>query len=895
MEEKSYKRFPFDASSPLMVSMFDSAPVMIWVSDVDKLCIYFNRPWLEFAGRDLSAEIGNGWVERVHPDDVQDCWTLYNTAFDSRQKFTMEYRLLNSQGHYRWVLDNGVPYYGPEGDFLGYIGSAIDITSQKDIQSSLHHSEKKYRTLVENLNEGVWVIDQEAITTFVNPKMAQIMGYSIEEMLGRHLFSFMEQEVIESCRQKLEKRRQGILEEHDFTFTRKDGTRLFTRVATSPIFDEKGQYLGSIAGIIDITESHRVAEQLRQSEEFARAVLNSLIAHVAVVDSQGHIIAVNDAWRQFAEQNGGVGERKLHLGANYLSVCQTAIQASSDVFATKAMQGIRDVMEGVQKSFVMEYPCHSMEEERWFSLNVQPFTGPHGWVVVSHENITARKKAEETVLRKGAELKAIYEHAPVLMCTLDAKRQVLYANRAFTEFTGISESELIKGRACGIFGCINAADDPQGCGFGKNCQECSLRWAIQDTFMTGSSHQNIEYNATLEQKGVCRQVHLLGSTALIAPLEKPTLLLCLHDMTERKRAEDALRISEARYHSVVNTMAEGVVIHDHTGMIIDANASAQRILGLTLDQIKGKTSIDPMWNTIREDGSPFPGDVHPAMVTLRTGRAVLDTTMGVKKNDGTLTWILINSQPLFNKGAQLPYAAVATFSDITERKMAADELRESREQIRALGVRYVEAEENERKRIVGELHDQIGQSLSALTLNIDFVCNKLSLPSEDSVQQRLTDSLKILEQTTTVVRNMMAVLRPTVLDDYGIEAALRWYADQFESRSCVQVEITSDLNTRRLNGNIENCLFRVAQEALTNVMKHAKASKVWIWLHCESSRIQMEIADDGRGFDWAQCNHKDRFSFGLLTMKERVLGLGGSFKADSCPGRGVVIGVELPL
>jgi PAS domain S-box-containing protein len=123
-------------------TMADKAPVMIWISGPDKLRSYFNKPWLEFAGRTLVQEVGDGWMEGVHPDDLERCWQTYSTSFDERLPFSMEYRLRRADGEYRWIIDNGVPLIGPDQSFSGYIGGCIDMTERKLTEDALVRSEK---------------------------------------------------------------------------------------------------------------------------------------------------------------------------------------------------------------------------------------------------------------------------------------------------------------------------------------------------------------------------------------------------------------------------------------------------------------------------------------------------------------------------------------------------------------------------------------------------------------------------------------------------------------------------------------------------------------------------------------------------------------------------------
>ncbi len=152
--------------------------------------------------------------------------------------------------------------------------------------------------------------------------------------------------------------------------------------------------------------------------------------------------------------------------------------------------------------------------------------------------------------------------------------------------------------------------------------------------------------------------------------------------SEKQLAENALRASEERYRSVVTAMAEGVVVQDSNGSILACNPRAEQILGRTAAEMQGLSSVDPKWHTIHEDGSPFPGESHPSMVTLRTGEPQKDVCMGVEKPDGTISWILINSQPIFHSGSQTADAVVTTFADISEKRRTEEAVRASEERFR---------------------------------------------------------------------------------------------------------------------------------------------------------------------------------------------------------------------
>lgn len=167
---------------------------------------------------------------------------------------------------------------------------------------------------------------------------------------------------------------------------------------------------------------------------------------------------------------------------------------------------------------------------------------------------------------------------------------------------------------------------------------------------------------------------------LIAGFLSNTLRL-FFELQAKEQVLTALQTSEERYRSVIAALSEGITLQNADGTICATNASAEQILGLTTDQIMGRSSLDPHWYSIHEDGSPFPGSQHPAMVTLRTGKPCRNVIMGISKPDGQLTWISINSQPLFHPGELLPYAVVTSFSDITERQQMEVALRESQQQL----------------------------------------------------------------------------------------------------------------------------------------------------------------------------------------------------------------------
>lgn len=171
--------------------MADAAPVMIWMSGIDKLCTWFNKPWLDFTGRAMEQEVGNGWAENIHAEDWERCLRTYSEAFDARKPFAMEYRLRRHDGEYRWLLDNGTSLHGAEGEFMGYIGSCTDITEQKRVEQALQDRQEHLQAILDTAMDAIITIDHAGIIRSVNAATERMFGYSAAEMLGQSVDMLM--------------------------------------------------------------------------------------------------------------------------------------------------------------------------------------------------------------------------------------------------------------------------------------------------------------------------------------------------------------------------------------------------------------------------------------------------------------------------------------------------------------------------------------------------------------------------------------------------------------------------------------------------------------------------------------------------------------------------------
>ena len=232
--------------------------------------------------------------------------------------------------------------------------------------------------------------------------------------------------------------------------------------------------------------------------------------------------------------------------------------------------------------------------------------------------------------------------------------------------------------------------------------------------------------------------------------------------------------------------------------------------------------------------------------------------------------------------------------DVTERSRAEAEWQRYTEHLQALSRQLIAAQETERRRIAGQLHDETGQALTALKMNLQALQSNASAPPDATV---LEESLSIVEETLQQVRDLALDLRPSMLDDLGLIPALRWYVDRLAQRTGLVIDFRADRPRMPLSGESKTACFRVAQEVLTNVARHAQARKVAVELHCDPTAVELFVRDDGIGFDVdaARRGALGGNSLGILSIQERVSSLGGQLEIRSALSRGTEVRARWPI
>ncbi|OQW88589.1 MAG: hypothetical protein BWK72_06255 [Rhodoferax ferrireducens] len=468
--------------------------------------------------------------------------------------------------------------------------------------------------------------------------------------------------------------------------------------AEVPGHDEAAQLARQFNTMLDALAQRDCA--LKESEAFKTVILDSVAAEIAVIDRDGTILAVNEQWRQFSMDNSSrPGQLAPHtdVGTNYLSACGLDDNRVS-LGATLAQDGIQAVLDGRSSHFSLDYPCHSPDQQRWFTMMVRPLgSDKHSGVVITHTDISAVKKAEryEQFRSRILELMAsdaalpdlllaivlgVEQLHPTMLCSIlrlsdDGRHLGEVIAPSLPDFynQALVGAEIGLGRgSCGTAAATgervvveDIATHPYWADYKELAQRAGLG-ACWSQPVVSSTGQMLGTFAIYH-----RQIHA-PSALDIALIEQSARLASI--AIEHKKIQAALRASEGMFRTLFETLPTGVLYQNLDGIITSANPAAQRMLGLTMDQLQGRTSTDPRWRAIREDGSDFPGEQHPISVAIKTGQPVRNVMMGIAVPERDYVWLLVSAMPLFRDG-KLEQAYVV-FEDVTDRHQMEQQVRQ---------------------------------------------------------------------------------------------------------------------------------------------------------------------------------------------------------------------------
>ncbi len=356
----------------------------------------------------------------------------------------------------------------------------------------------------------------------------------------------------------------------------------------------------------------------------------------------------------------------------------------------------------------------------------------------------------------------------------------------------------------------------------------------------------------------------------------------VRDITARKIAEEALRLSEEKYRLLFyqNPMPM-MMISVPERNFLDVNDAAIEFYGYTKEEFLRMNVMD-----IRPEEDK--GKLKTMLAENKTGINYAGIWRHVKK-DGSVVNVNIISHDISYEGRP---ARLVLADDVTEQMLAEESLQQSHEAYRQLASHLETVREAERTHIAREIHDELGQQLTGLKMDISWLSKKIK--SEDKeVQGKISETIELIDGTVKTVRRIATELRPSILDDLGLVAAMEWQSEEFERRSGINTKFQSNITAIAVDTDLATGVFRIYQESLTNVMRHAAATRVEASLFITNTEIRLTISDDGKGFIVEEIANKK--TLGLMGMRERAMLLGGTYEISSMPERGTSVIIVVPF
>ncbi len=503
-------------------------------------------------------------------------------------------------------------------------------------------------------------------------------------------------------------------------------------------------------------------------------------------------------------------------------------------------------------------------------LELEPFRDPAGNVVgivgIAFD-VTDRVRSEEQVRAGQRLLRRVLEILPVGVVVLNRAGDIVLHNPASTNIWGVT---IVSGEE---------------------------RWARSKGFRHGTgqaiaagewaSHHALDEGQTIRDElidietfdGERKTIENYAAPILDADGVITGAVVVNEDVTERVRAEEALRKTERLLVDAEKLGRTGSWDQDLvSGQVFNTEANRRLFFG---DDLSKGTRMEDYVEAVHPDDRDW---VMRRREQLHGGTGPDIIEYRVIWPDGSVHWIF-GRATLVRDQAGRPVRAYGTNADVTERKHAEEELGRRAQQLEALSRKLIEAQEAERRAVARELHDDFGQVLFALKLNL------LRLECDSS------ESIELVNGAIARMRDLAQALRPPLLDELGLEEALRWYVEHEANRAGLAFRLAIAPLGRRPPAALEMTCFRVVQEALTNVIRHAQAHLVEVELSKADGTLQLVVRDDGRGFDLAAARKRaiEGESQGLLSMQERFTLAGGDLQIDSAPGRGTRVHGRLPL
>ena len=722
--------------------LFEQAAVGVAQIDTETgQFIRINQKYCDIVGYTPDEMTKTTFQNITHPEDLQaDLQNMQMLTDGKIREFSMEKRYYHKNGSAVWVNLTVSPMWkiGQEPDY--HIAVVRDIISRKHAEANLRKSEQKYRRIVDTANEGVWMVDENEMTTFVNQRMAEMLLYCPEEMMGQSFVVFVFEEDLRDHEKQMESRKQGNSGYYERRFRRKDNTAIWTIVSATPVLNDEQQFRGSFAMVTDITERRRAEEAIRETESRFRSIIENTDAGYFFIDKDGYIRNVNSAWLRLYRYDSA----DEVLGQHF-----TVIQNVDDV--EKAEEFVDEIMNGNNRYLAGEFSRKCKDGTiGYHSFSARPVfcfgtvAGIEGFII----DITKRIQTEEALVGSEKQFRTLFES----MIEGVAIHQILYddagipadyvildVNPAYQTHTGILAKEAVGKNASELYGTSNPP-----------------YFDIYRKVITTGIPERFDVYFEPMQK------HF--SISVFSPA-KDQFATIFEDITDRKHTEEELRRRKEELNTVLDALPVMVWIGlDPECRVITGNRAVNELLGVQVGSNVSQTAAEAgqavYIRHLKPDGTECRADELPMQRAIATGKGIFNEELEYSLSDGRHLFTIGNAVPLFDEKNRVR-GVVAAFLDITERKQMEKEHRKLESHLR----------QAQKMEAVGQLAGGVAHDFNNLLQVIigygDMILDQL--PPGELLHKNLNEMMKSANRAAALVRQLLLFSRHDTMRTKSID------------------------------------------------------------------------------------------------------------------------------
>jgi PAS domain S-box-containing protein len=773
-------------------------------------------------------------------------------ALRSGTPYELDLEMNRSDGTTKWIIAKGEVRHDGAGHIVKVRGTVDDITVRKRAQEELRKSEERLRLAVQA--GKMFTCDWDAATDIFthSPESAQILrGDKATSSTGEQLLKSVhpdDREKFTAAAAKVTPERPEI--KISYRMVRSDGSIIWLEKNSRAQFDQQGKLLRIIGIVTDITEPKRAEEALRASEERLRLAVQAgkMFAYEWDVATDLLVRSAESA------KILGIPEAEPLTGQEVLA----KVHPDDRERLVAAVTGFSPEKPSLEITYRMLRPDGAviwLERNSLAQFNEQ---GELLRVIGIVADITERKQAEDAVRQSEEKYRRIVETTNEGIWLLDPNFHTSFVNRQMAEMLGYQPGEML-GRS--VFDFYFPED------IGRKRQGLARRRELQSERMDDRLRR--------------RDGRELWVRMAAIPISKDNgefdgAMAVVSDISNQRLAEEALRESEARFRLVANTAPMLIWMADTRRLCTYFNHSWLAFTGRPMELELGNGWAEG----VHRDDLQGCLDTY---VRAFDAREKFTMEYRLRRYDGEYRWILDLGVPRFNQDGSFA-GYIGSCMDVTDRKLA-------EEALSGVNRRLIDAQERERARIARELHDDIGQRLALLTIELEQFRQKFSdLPAEPLY--RIGELRNHSSDIATDVQSLSHELHSSKIEYLGIATALRAFCHDFSHQQNVEIVFAHDEIPRTLPQEISLCLFRVSQEALQNALKHSGSRHFHVELRNSSNEVQLTVRDSGSGFDFN--GGLKTHGLGLISMAERVKLVGGRLSIDSQPHRGTTVCASVP-